>query len=283
MNQDHDELVRLYNRLTDTFNESEIRDLCFHLKIDYEDLPGYTRKDKAREIVEYLRRHGRVSEITQLLEKIRPTRSTRQGRVDQIPQTLSPLPGVNRKMKWFSPFVVSTLTILVGSSFWMWAEPGFEPLLSVIAALIGFIAAILYERNHVKVSSTMEIFLSLLIIIIFVVGVVSIRKPTKGDQDENQPTNKLPIVDTIVINPQIVRPGETATIIVVASDPDGDVLAYYWTTQQGTVPPGSTGPQVIYTAPTNPNGGMDTITVTVQDGQGGVISEKKNIVIEYSD
>ena len=39
--------LSLYRRLTEYFNEEELRDLCFRLDVDYDDLPGAGKAGKA--------------------------------------------------------------------------------------------------------------------------------------------------------------------------------------------------------------------------------------------
>ena len=46
-----------------TFNDQELRDLCFELGIDYENLPDEGKASKARELVAYCERHGRIAEL----------------------------------------------------------------------------------------------------------------------------------------------------------------------------------------------------------------------------
>ena len=41
---------QLRQTLSSRFNESELRTLCFDLKVDYDDLPGKAKSDKAREL-----------------------------------------------------------------------------------------------------------------------------------------------------------------------------------------------------------------------------------------
>jgi hypothetical protein len=48
---------------TDHFNDGELRNLCQDLNIDYESLPGHGKADKARELVAYVRRYGRATEL----------------------------------------------------------------------------------------------------------------------------------------------------------------------------------------------------------------------------
>lgn len=45
------------------FNDSELRDLCFELGVDYDSLSGETRDDKARELIAHCERHGRIAEF----------------------------------------------------------------------------------------------------------------------------------------------------------------------------------------------------------------------------
>ena len=54
------------------FNETELRDICFDLKVDYEGLPGQGKRDKARELVAFLERHGRIDELVSICCQRRP-------------------------------------------------------------------------------------------------------------------------------------------------------------------------------------------------------------------
>jgi len=64
--------VKLRQVLVTYFNESELRDLCFDLKIDYETLPGDNKGDKARELVAYSERYGRCADLAQACYRLRP-------------------------------------------------------------------------------------------------------------------------------------------------------------------------------------------------------------------
>lgn len=55
--------IELRNFITTTFNDNELRDLCFDLKIPYEDLGGEGRSAKARELVAYCQRRDRLAEL----------------------------------------------------------------------------------------------------------------------------------------------------------------------------------------------------------------------------
>ncbi|HRN69038.1 MAG TPA: hypothetical protein PLD89_13010 [Promineifilum sp.] len=65
-------LVQLRQALDDGYNDSEMRDLCFELNIDYEDLPGDGQSAKARELVLYARRHGLLAQLVEKVMQDRP-------------------------------------------------------------------------------------------------------------------------------------------------------------------------------------------------------------------
>jgi len=58
--------------LTQRLSSSELRTLCFDLQVDYEDLAGETKPDKARELIQYLERRGRLPELVPHLRGLRP-------------------------------------------------------------------------------------------------------------------------------------------------------------------------------------------------------------------
>jgi DNA-binding NtrC family response regulator len=67
------ELHRRLRRILDTrFAEGELRTLCYDLDLDYDDLPGDRKADKARELVRHLERHDRISELVEIGKELRP-------------------------------------------------------------------------------------------------------------------------------------------------------------------------------------------------------------------
>jgi hypothetical protein len=54
------------------FNNSELRDLCFRLDIDYENLPGEGKATKARELILYCERQGRTRDLAEACCRLRP-------------------------------------------------------------------------------------------------------------------------------------------------------------------------------------------------------------------
>ena len=63
--------VAIYQLLEKHFDLSELRDLCFKLSIDFENLSGKNKRDKAREIVSYCQRHDLISDLRAILTELR--------------------------------------------------------------------------------------------------------------------------------------------------------------------------------------------------------------------
>jgi hypothetical protein len=68
----HANLVAIVRRIADSFDERELRDLYFTLQMEYADLPGASRQDKVRELALYMQRHGRLPELLDQLQQLRP-------------------------------------------------------------------------------------------------------------------------------------------------------------------------------------------------------------------
>src|SRR5690606_37552061 len=62
----------LWHALNEGYNDEELRDLCFELSIDYENLAGDTRSAKARELVLYARRHDLTAALVERVMAGRP-------------------------------------------------------------------------------------------------------------------------------------------------------------------------------------------------------------------
>lgn len=61
----------LREKIRDHFNVDELKTLCQDLGINYENLSGDTLEGKARELVEYGRRHNRIQEIINFCQRAR--------------------------------------------------------------------------------------------------------------------------------------------------------------------------------------------------------------------
>ena len=62
--------VHLRQMLDQRFDVEEIKDLCFDLSIDFDDLRGEGKKD--RELVAYCQRHDRLEELATRIAALRP-------------------------------------------------------------------------------------------------------------------------------------------------------------------------------------------------------------------
>ncbi len=66
------DLPGILHHLSETFNEEELISFCFELKVEYEDLPVQGRINKARELILYMQRNGRLVELVELIREKRP-------------------------------------------------------------------------------------------------------------------------------------------------------------------------------------------------------------------
>jgi len=67
------DLVKLHQLIIYCFDINELRDLCFDLAVDYEDLPGEAKPTKARELVTFFQRPTRsLDTLIQACSQLRP-------------------------------------------------------------------------------------------------------------------------------------------------------------------------------------------------------------------
>ena len=64
--------IAFLDRLTNSFSEGEIRNICVDLQIDYESLPDIGKSNKSRELFLYLERRNRLEELYEICDKLRP-------------------------------------------------------------------------------------------------------------------------------------------------------------------------------------------------------------------
>jgi hypothetical protein len=88
------DLPQLRDFITRNFNDSELRDLCFDLGIEYENLGGDNKAAKARELVAYCQRHGRLIELEGTCRRLRPNAALEIGRDANV--SASNAPTINR-------------------------------------------------------------------------------------------------------------------------------------------------------------------------------------------
>jgi hypothetical protein len=107
------------------------------------------------------------------------------------------------------------------------------------------------------------------------IGGIIIECESKEDlpKPPNGNGNHAPIINSITVNPTIIKPNEKCTIKVDASDEDiNDILSYKYSIEIGTIE--GSGSVVTWTAPGSD--GTYTLNVTVSDGFDSV---SKSIII----
>ena len=90
--------------------------------------------------------------------------------------------------------------------------------------------------------------------------------------------NNPPIISNLTANPSSVNINQTTTITCTASDPDGDPLTYDWTVNAGSFEGDTSGPSVIWRAPSTADIYI-VVGCEVSDGNGGEDTETLNIVV----
>lgn len=95
--------------------------------------------------------------------------------------------------------------------------------------------------------------------------------------DINVVANRPPAISSITPSATQVKPGDTATITCLASDPDNDQLTYAWKTSVGGGDISGTDITATWKAPDTV--GTYTISVTVDDGKGGTANSSCTITV----
>jgi hypothetical protein len=67
-----DAMSALHTRLRDTYSEGELRDLCLQFNIDYEDLEGYGKSERVRDLILKLVRRGMIPDLIEIVRTERP-------------------------------------------------------------------------------------------------------------------------------------------------------------------------------------------------------------------
>jgi hypothetical protein len=79
--------------LTGQFNDSELRNLCFDLDIDYESLGGDEKSGKARELIAHCERYARTADLVAACRRLRPHAFEREMSADMPSGSLRPESG----------------------------------------------------------------------------------------------------------------------------------------------------------------------------------------------
>ena len=108
-------LLYLHDVLVEWFDEDDLRDLCFRLPDApaYEDLAGKTKPGKARELVLWFKRQGRLPELIELVKQLRPKITWPDNMTSGRPaQGISPVPPKERSESEPPPGSISDISVL---------------------------------------------------------------------------------------------------------------------------------------------------------------------------
>jgi hypothetical protein len=59
-------------KIVEHFDDEELRTLCFDTDVDYDNLRGQGKEAKARELIDYMQRQGRLGDLIDACRKTRP-------------------------------------------------------------------------------------------------------------------------------------------------------------------------------------------------------------------
>lgn len=65
-------LIQLHRILSDRLDVEELRTLCFYLDVNYDHLRGEGQSGKARALLEYMDKRGRIPDLVETGKKLRP-------------------------------------------------------------------------------------------------------------------------------------------------------------------------------------------------------------------
>lgn len=121
-------LSDLGQQISDTFNTSELQNLCLDLGIDYEALPvpldAAGKLDKVRALVLYCQRHGRLPNLLEALQEKRPSSNWQPFNHLAVspPAVDSPVRSKRRRPWWIGGVVVLLVLFLFLGISWLWRQ-----------------------------------------------------------------------------------------------------------------------------------------------------------------
>jgi hypothetical protein len=130
----------------------------------------------------------------------------------------------------------------------------------------------------------MRLWLAAVTALVFMLGAGACRKYV------TEPVTRRPVITSIVAFPTVLGPGDSTLVTVTATDPDGDVLMYFWEGWNGMIIKGrnsgdsyySASPSMVFYRSTQPIA-TDTafIRCMVTDHKGGI--DARRVLIFYKD
>jgi outer membrane protein assembly factor BamD (BamD/ComL family) len=204
-------LVRLRQILDTRFNEGGLRTLCFDLSVDYDNLPDIGKANKARELVDYLERRGRLIELVEAGKQLRPDISWDDIQVDDSSRrSLKAFKGIIPFFAKFKDFknisLVEKINMILG-------------IIGVVLAVTGIVLALPVVSERISSHFTNPKISTFRILI-----------------DDKQVGEDYPIGGESVNLPQLstLTGGESVVLKVVVIDTEGtaytgdDVLTCKW-------------------------------------------------------
>ena len=94
-----------------------------------------------------------------------------------------------------------------------------------------------------------------------------------SDEDDTEPTNSSPIVDSFIV-PEEFNPGDVLEFKIIAHDEDGDTLSYTWEVDGEILE--STGTSAKWTAPEDVE--SVKVTVHISDGISKTVKRVKTVI-----
>ena len=116
-------VAQLRQMLNESFNEEEIRTLAFDLQVDYDSLPGRGKAAKARELIDEIRRNGRIPELVTHCAEIRPHLDWSDQSAITTPEMAAA--ASKRKMMW--GVIGAMAVLLLGTAAYFLLRPPILP------------------------------------------------------------------------------------------------------------------------------------------------------------
>jgi hypothetical protein len=99
-----------------------------------------------------------------------------------------------------------------------------------------------------------------------------------GCKKDSRSDDQKPVINSITVTPESATPGETVTLTVNASDPQGNMLSYLWSVSQGTLSDPAKPSTELIISPIAQVNSYSKILLTVSDGTYSSTSEKEIFV-----
>ena len=140
-------VAQLRQMLNESFNEEEIRTLAFDLQVDYDSLPGRGKVAKARELIDEIRRNGRIPELVTHCAEIRPHLDWSDQSAITTPETAAA--ASRRKVMW--GVIGAMAVLLLGTAAYFLLRP---PILPSASGMVEIKAEAYPDRPHETASGS---------------------------------------------------------------------------------------------------------------------------------